>query len=162
MKKIFICTLTFLCLFSFCGCTDKGIAFTIGYSEATYFGEKKKDTGEFLIGAQAIVRSCAELKSLCKEWNNNAFSEDKEQDTEFYRKLRSYEDDFFRDNALVIYTSLSWNKSLDPKVKKLTIENEELVLTMVFKNGTFNNIAEAITFLIEVKKDDIKMVKTIR
>lgn len=150
-----------LTVFLLFGCTGTAIKYNVSFSGNTLFGYQEDGTGGMNHCVQTIIRSREELTELCEQWNNPAF---KEEDTsnELCWKIRNYDEMFFKENALVVYSSWQWNKALDPKVKKITVKDSQLTIFVRLKKLKASyDVAESITFLIEIKKDNVNNVSEI-
>ena len=149
-------------ILSLSACSDSGIEFKIAFSGQGVFGSKENENGSLEYRTEAIVRSLEELRDLCTEWNNPSFQRKTGNEAnDLYRIIISYDEEFFKENALLIYSSLQWNRAMDPKVKRITIWQTELTLHIKLKKRTVNTVAESITFIIELKKEDIQEITAI-
>ena len=159
-KRFLIVLVILLMLFLF-GCTGTTIKYNVSFSGSTLFGYQEDETGGINHCAQTIIRSREELTELCEQWNNPAFKEETASD-ELCQTIRSYDETFFEQNALIVYSSWQWNKALDPKVKKITVKESQLTVHIGLKKLNVNyDVAEIFTFLIEVKKDSVENVSKI-
>lgn len=115
-----------------------------------------------------LVDSLDELKALCDEYNNPAYREDDEMNynnsKELCDKLREYDDTFFADKALIIYTDVTGSGGTKYSIKKIDTENEEIIVGVKVRiwQGPSADIITPWTFLIEVNKDDITETKEIK
>ena len=101
---------------AFAGCAARGADFTTVYGTEGAFGYKESGEG-ITYGVSAIARSLDELKELCAEWNNPAFTEGAEgYDGELSRKLRAYDDGFFSEKSLVIVFHFDVNGAREPRL----------------------------------------------
>ena len=97
------------------------------------------------------------------EVNNPAFNEESENyNNGLSIKIRSYNEDYFIDNVLLIDM---WTQSgASPEIKKLTINNGELIIHH-YKYITKGSVELAVightVWLIEIKKEDIEGIATV-
>lgn len=164
LKKI-ICIglVVIMCTVLLYGCKNSVIEYNVGFSGLAVFGSKENENGSITLGLTKIVNSDDELEALCEEWNNPAYDENHE---EYYNKLsekiRDYNEDFFQNKALIISFSIQYNSERVPKIEKLIIEEDTLIITVSLKRGTYHDIAESWIFLIEVNKADIQAITNIK
>lgn len=139
------------------GCSRSEIPFTVGYNDKGGFGSKDAD-GKLIAYNTGLVDSFENLQSLCEEWNNPAFQEDSEYyGSEISQKIRGYDEEFFKDKSLVIYSSFDGTPGQSFKIKNIRMEETELLvdIRIVKKRGTFNSIAYSWLIFIEVNKADV-------
>ena len=136
---------------AFAGCATRGADFTTVYGNEGAFGYKESDEG-ITYGVSAIARSLDELKELCAEWNNPAFTEGAEgYDGELPGKLRAYDDGFFSEKSLVIVFLFGVNGAREPKLKSLSVKDGALEAEISLKKGNFSDVAEAWSFVAETE-----------
>ena len=153
---------------AFAGCAARGADFTtvygnegaFGYNEGA-FGYKESDEG-ITYGVSAIARSLDELKELCAEWNNPAFTEGAEgYDGELPGKLRAYDEEFFSEKSLVIVFLFGVNGAREPKLEKLTVKEGALEAEISLKKGNFSDVAEAWIFVAETEASAVATAEKI-
>src|SRR5690554_3974312 len=130
-----------MCLILLLGCSS-GIQFNIGYDQKGGFGMKEVDGSE-VTHTLEIVGSLEALKDLCVEWSNPAFQEGSEHYTsELSKKIRSYDEMFFNDNVLIVY-SFDRGQSKKTRIESLVVDNSKLIVNAAFvsKKGTFSDEA---------------------
>lgn len=133
------------------GCAKQGADFTTVYGNEGAFGYKESGEG-ITYGVSAIAGSLDELKELCAEWNNPAFTEGAEgYDGELSRKLRAYDDGFFSEKSLVIVFLFDVNGAREPKLEKLTVKEGALIAEISLKKGNFTDVSEAWIFVAETE-----------
>lgn len=143
------------------GCATRGADFTTVYGSKGAFGYKESGEG-ITYGASAIARSLDELKELCAEWNNPAFTEGAEgYDGELSRKLRAYDDEFFSEKSLVIIFIFGVNGAREPQLEKLTAKDGALEAAISLKKGNFTDVAEAWLFVAETEASAVASLEKI-
>jgi hypothetical protein len=161
-RGICLLVITIICTVSLCGCQNSGIEYNIGFSDKVVFGSKEAENGGITVGLRVIVKSFNELRDLCEEWSNPAFEEDNDgYGSELSEKIRGYNEEFFENKTLIINSSVLYNSAREPRVEKLTIEGDELIIEISLKRGTYNDIAESWLFIIEVNQTDIQGITNI-
>lgn len=88
-----------------------------------------------------MVSSSQELKDLCDAWDNQAFQENREYYTsELSQKLRSYDESFFSDQNLIIY-SFDRGHGKETKINNINTKDSQLIIKAEFiiKKGTFTS-----------------------
>ena len=146
---------------AFAGCATRGADFTTVYGSKGSFGYKESGEG-ITYGVSAIARSLDELKELCAEWNNPAFTEGAEgYDGELSRKLRAYDDGFFSEKSLVIVFLFDVNGAREPKLEKLTVKEGALIAEISLKKGNFSDEAEAWLFVAETEASAVATAEKI-
>ncbi|WP_264230045.1 hypothetical protein [Acholeplasma laidlawii] len=144
------------------GCGEQNF-FVISYNEIGSFGSKTIDEG-ITMHTLEMASSLQELKDLCDIWNNQAFQENSEYYTsELSQKLRSYNESFFSDHNLIVY-SFERGHSKETIINNISVEDSELIIEASFitKKGTFTDEAFNWLILIEVNKTDATGVATIK
>lgn len=146
---------------AFAGCAARGADFTTVYGNEGVFGYKESDEG-ITYGVSAIARSLDELKELCAEWNNPAFTEGAEgYDGELPGKLRAYDEEFFSEKSLVIVFLFGVNGAREPKLEKLTVKDGALEAEISLKKGNFSDVAEAWIFVAETEASAVASAEKI-
>ena len=146
----------------FVGC-NSGIKYNISYDKMGGFGQKEVDNG-ITMDILEIVNSLQELKDLCNEWSNPAFNESSEYfSSESSVKIRSYDEAFFSEKALIIY-SFWRGYSKETRISNMSIDGTQLIINAryVSKRGTFDDVSFNWLFLIELNKTDISDVTTVQ
>ena len=168
LKKIITLLLIIMGLGLFSGCSS-GIWFKVGYegkgydNRFVYTDANGDDEGVYNL--VRVINSFDELKVLCDESNNPAFIDESSKfSSNLSKKIREYDETFFVEKSLIIYSFTASNTGVSYNIKGLIIENEELLLDIRKKetNGTFIPIETPWVFLIEVKKVDIKSITNIK
>ncbi|MDD4157149.1 MAG: hypothetical protein PHY08_11300 [Candidatus Cloacimonetes bacterium] len=160
MKKI----LNFLIIMSLsllAGCSS-GIKFNIGHDQKGGFGFKEVDGGK-TANILELVSSLQELKDLCDEWGNPAFQENSEYfSSELSEKIRSYDEEYFNENILVIY-SFERGHPTETRINSIEVNEEQLLINArhITRRGQFTDEAFYWLMLIEIKKADVIGVTTI-
>ena len=112
--------------------------------------------------ANTIFDTDKKLQSFCVKWNNGAFNEKaSDYSSLLNQKLREYNEEFFQNKALIIFSNCKWNWAREPQVKKVSVKNTVLVLEINLKRGAYSDIAESCTFFIEIDKADCKDITNI-
>ena len=143
------------------GCAKQGADFTTVYGSKGAFGYKESGEG-ITYGVSAIAGSLDELKELCAEWNNPAFTEGAEgYDGELSRKLRAYDDGFFSEKSLVIVFLFDVNGAREPKLEKLTVKEGALVAEISLKKGDFTDVSEAWLFVAETEASAVASLEKV-
>lgn len=143
------------------GCAKQGADFTTVYGNEGAFGYKESGEG-ITYGVSAIARSLDELKELCAEWNNPAFTEGAEgYDGELSIKLRAYDDGFFSEKSLVIVFLFDVNGAREPKLEKLTVKEGALIAEISLKKGNFTDVSEAWIFVAETEASAVASLEKI-
>jgi hypothetical protein len=160
-KGIYLFVVVIMCTVLLYGCGNSGIEYNIGFSDNVGFGSKEDDGITYECFTE-IVDSLDELEALCEEWHNPAFDEDNDDYTsELSEKIRGYNEEFFENKALIIDSSWRYNSARVPRVEKLTIEGDALMIEISLKRGAYNDVAQKWLFIIEVNQIDIKGITNI-
>ena len=171
MKKILFVGMVLLyifsCIFIFMSCKKGSIEFNVAYRSRQLFSFAKDDEGQWdkMYTGTKLLFNFTELKDMCEEYDNPAFDSQAEgYDSALSLKLREYDDVYFEEKALVIYSGYSWNDSRKPKVKWITVNDTILTIVIGLKNDWRVHTTEAVSilFLIEVNKSDVQGVTDIR
>ncbi len=137
------------------GCAKQN-NFIVSYDEMGSFRSKTIDEG-ITMYALEIINSLQELKDACDTWNNQAFQENSEDyTTELSQKIRSYDEVFFSDKNLIIY-SFERGHSKETKINNMNVEDSQLIVNAQYitKKGTFTDESFDWLILIEVNKADV-------
>ena len=168
-KKIICMGMLIMCVSMglFSGC-NSGTWFKVGY-EGRGGGFSYVDENEELQSVSSLIRlvnSVEELKALCDEYNNPAFLESNPgYSNDISKKIREYDETFFKEKSLLIYCATASNADITYKIKGLAAENGELILDVRMKapkRDFIGLIPFRWTFLIEVKKADITGVTNVK
>ncbi|MCL2062697.1 MAG: hypothetical protein FWH03_08780 [Firmicutes bacterium] len=159
VKKTAIFTAAILmCLGLLAGC-GKEKNFIIGYDNRGSFHFEQIDNS-FYPGFKTVTEvafTLDELKDLCDTWNNPAFLEESEYyASEQSAKIRSYDEAYFNENFLIIY-SFTRGHSMETRIESIATDGSTLIVhaRLVTKRGTFTTEAFTWLILIEVKNADI-------
>ncbi|MBQ4072874.1 MAG: hypothetical protein IJD50_04075 [Clostridia bacterium] len=163
MKTTFCFVLIILIgLVSWFGCVNNSIAFDVAFSNKTILGYKEKESDITYYSGATIFDTDKKLQSFCVKWNNGAFNEKaSDYSSLLNQKLREYNEEFFQNKALIIFSNCKWNWAREPQVKKVSVKNTVLVLEINLKRGAYSDIAESCTFFIEIDKADCKDITNI-
>lgn len=149
-----------MCIGLFAGCGGNK-NFVVGYNKMGSFGSKEISDSEITYTLE-VVDSSQTLKDLCDEWGNPAFQESSELYTnELSQKIRSYNEVFFSDKILVVY-SFQRGHSKETQIVGIEVEGAKLIINAryVTKKGTFTDEAFNWIMLIEINKSDATGVTT--
>lgn len=161
-KNLILGVLIIMSLGFLTGCGDQK-NFVVSYDEIGNFGSKTIDEGVTMHTLE-MVSSFQELKDLCDIWGNQAFQENSELYTsELSQKLRNYDESFFRDHNLIIY-SFERGHRRKTIINNISAKDSELIINVSFvtKKGTFTDESFNWLILIEVDKSDVTGVTTIK
>lgn len=150
-----------ICIGLLTGCVDQK-NFIVSYDEIGSFGYKTTDEGITMYTLE-MVSSLQALKDACDAWNNQAFQENSEHyKTELSQKIRSYDESFFSDRNLIIY-SFERGHYHETKINDIDIIDSQLTIEAqyIIKKGSFTDEAFNWLILIEVNKTDVTGVVTI-
>ena len=163
MKKILVSIfLLMLCLCS-TSCIKKGIDFKVSYDKEGAFGFKEPNGGLKLFG-NAYLTSKDQLISLCDEWGNKSFDENEEYyNSDLAKLLRTYDDEYFKINNLLI-VEFETGKGIYSKVKRISVDENDLVVTIKQKelNGVWTTEAFHWLMIIEVSKENTNSVTNLK
>ncbi|MDD4244140.1 MAG: hypothetical protein PHG08_07520 [Bacilli bacterium] len=161
MKKPFY-LLIFMSLGLLVGCSS-GINFNISFDQKGGFGMKEVDGG-FAVNTLEFVDTLEELKDLCDEWNNPAFNKNSEYySSENSEKIRSYDESFFAEKILVIYSfDTGYNK--ETRIDSIVVDGEQLIINtrIKTKRGTFESVGFNWLMLIDINKSDVEGITSIQ
>ena len=104
------------------------------------------------------------LETLSKKLNNGYFDElSFSYNSEMGLMIRKYDDEFFKDNSLVICVIDAGNY-YNYSVNKLEVSNSELTINIkkTQKKGIFTDEAFAYSFIIEVEKTEFSNIKSVK
>ncbi len=106
-----------------------------------------------------LVYSRAELLLLCKKYENHYLSEDRiDCDCKLCARLDGYDDDYFKDKALIIYQQCIGRGSMFAINQIYVSEDGTLVLSLYDALSLYDEMHSDISNFIGVKKSDIKEV----
>ena len=162
IKKVKGFVAAVLLSFSLAGC-NSGIEFNLSYNARGGFGYKEEN-GSVVVDVLKLVRSLQELKDLCVEWNNPSFDENSLSFlSEFSQKIRSYDEDYFNNKILIIY-SFDRGHRIETKITGITVGGEHLTINARHKTKrvTFTDESFNWLILIEVSKTDILEATTVQ
>ena len=163
MKKILMCIFLFILSFSLTGCFNKGIDYEVAYDNEGVFGFKQPNGGLKLFD-NAYITSKDQLISLCDEWGNKAFNENEEYyNSDLAKLLRTYDDEYFKINNLLI-VEFETGKGIYSKVKRISVDENDLVVTIKQKelNGVWTTEAFHWLMIIEVSKENTSSVTNLK
>ena len=144
----------------FSACSE--ISYNVGFEGKGMFGRKyldeDKETSQWHLST--IVYSLGEMKALCEEWNNSAYQEsDQNFSIEQNKKIREYNEAYFKNKAVIICSSWFGGEDKIPKISGVKVEGTQLIINIHYKyihlGEMVNSVAYFWLFLIEVKKADI-------
>lgn len=163
MKKLLklISIMTFVIIVT--GCNSSKIKFELVYDQMGGFGFKEVDSN-ISMEILEFIGSVKELKDICEKWGNPAFDESNDLfSSEISKKIRSYDDAFFVDNTLIIYSFLRGHRN-ETKIDSISIEGEQITLNAryISKRGNLDDVQFNWLMLIEAKKEDILNCSTIQ
>lgn len=161
-----IVILVFCCFLCCCNVANTYIDYSIVFDEFAGFGSKKNEDGGITIEIYSIIHGFKELKDLCLEWNNNAFSNDyMDNQNKMGDCLRMYNDDYFINKDLIIVETCRWHFNPNPKIKNIYIKDSLLNIEISQKlKKVHTDEAVSFTFIIETNKNqtgDISQIKII-
>lgn len=162
IKKIFGLMIAVLLPFSLTGC-NSGIKFNVAYDARGGFGYKDTDDG-IVMGMLELADSAQELRDLCSEWNNPSFDENTESfSSEFSQKIRSYDEPYFNDNILIIY-SFERGHSRETKITSINVDGDYLNINARYNDirGAFTDEAFNWLIILEASKADIADATTVQ
>ena len=161
-KILTLVVVIIMALGSFIGCS-LGIKFNIVYDKMGGFGYKETNGG-VAIDMLELVNSLQDLKDLCDEWNNLAFDEESESfSSELSEKIRSYDEAYFSDKVLIIYSFWRGHRK-ETRINSIEVEGTQLIVNARYndKRGIFTDEAFNWLILIEVSKVDIVGATTVQ
>lgn len=154
-KLLVLGVVLIMCLGIFTACGGNK-NFVIGYDKIGTFGSKEVDGGTtYYTLAKAI--SVQELQTLCVEFGNYAFQENGDHyGSELSQKIRSYDEAFFNDKVLVIY-SFDRGHGKETRIDSIAVDGTTLIVNASYKikKGTFTSEAFNWLILIEVSKAEV-------
>ena len=156
MREIAVIVILVICCFlCCCNIANTSIDYSVVFDEFVEFGFKENESGGRTIGIYIIIHRFEELKDLCFEWNNNAFSNDyMDNPTQLGDCLRMYNDDYFTNKDLIIVSTCSWHMNPNPKIQNIYIK--DLILNIEI-NQKLKKIhtdeAVSFTFIVETNKE---------
>ena len=130
--------------------------YNLNYNQNEAFGYKKLEKGTQLY-SNGLIKSLEELKKECTEWNNDAYNESSDgYSSDLNQKLRDYDENYFKENALIIVTYETANY-LKTKLKHIIVDGSTLIVNIkqTTKIGNYSTEAYFWSMLIEIKKNDI-------
>lgn len=163
MKRLLMLIVIIIFGINVTGCNSSKIKFESGYDQMGGFGFKEVD-GNITMEILEFIGSVKELKDICEQWGNPAFDQSSEFfSSEISEKIRSYDDSFFVDNTLIIYSFLRGHRN-ETRIDSISIEGEQITLNAryISKKGKFDDVEFNWLMLIEVKKEDILGSSTIQ
>lgn len=163
MKKILMCIFLFILSFSLTGCFNKEIDYEVSYDNEGVFGFKQPNGGLKLFD-NAYITSKDQLISLCDEWGNKSFNENEEYyNSDLAKLLRTYDDEYFKINNLLI-VEFETGKGIYSKVKRISVDENDLVVTIKQKelNGVWTTEAFHWLMIIEVSKENTSSVTNLK
>lgn len=153
-----------MCFLGACsGGHSTGIKFNIGLDQKGGFGFKEVDGGK-TANILELVSSLQELKDFCDEWGNPAFQENSEYySSESGKKIRSYDEAYFEENILIIYSFWRGQK-IETHIDSIEVDGEQLVINAryITRRGNFDDVAFNWLILIEVNKADVLDVTSVQ
>lgn len=156
-KKSISLIVIFVFFFSICGCNKQNkIDYNLSYNQNEAFGYKKLEKGTQLY-SNGLIKSLEELKKEYTEWNNDAYNESSDgYSSDLNQKLRDYDENYFKENALIIVTYETANY-LKTKLKHIIVDGSTLIVNIkqTTKIGNYSTEAYFWSMLIEIKKNDI-------
>lgn len=162
LKKIILFISIIVLVLLLIGCRTKSVQYHIAYEGVGSFGFDKFNR-TFLINK--CVKSKKELVELCEEYSNGFYDKNsKIYDSDISKKIRSYDDSFFNNNELIIIV-VEKGDSFEYKINNIVIDNSEIVVNLkkLRKYGTFNDLAYAYLFLIELeKKEQVEVLLNVK
>ena len=166
MREIVVIFILVICCFlCCCNAANTSIDYSIVFDDFVYFGTKENEDGTLSIEGCFIIHSFEDLKDLCKEWHNNAFSNDYlDNPNQLGDCLRMYNDNYFKNEDLVIVSTWRWNKAINPKIHNIYIKDAILNIEIKKSRNTHTDEAVSFTFIIETNKNqtgDISQIKII-
>lgn len=132
-KKILILGVALImCLGIFTACGGNK-NFVIGYDKMETFGSKVVDGGTTYY-TLAKASSVQELQTLCVEFGNYAFQENgMHYGSELSQKIRSYDETFFNDKVLVIY-SFDRGHDKETRIDSIAVDGTTLIVNASYTN----------------------------
>lgn len=175
MKRVLIVCVMFVMTICIGGCNmKKSLEYEIkyyksehsGFQNAFYHSDNSySDTG-YCPTTSTLIKSYAELKQLCDEYNSPAFSENsKKYDSEVNNLIRSFDSSYFDDKSLIICFGTGATGGILGKVKNITIEENILLINYERKDADQSItviINDPWVLIIEVNKPDVKDISQIK
>lgn len=160
MKKIIVLFMMLILSVTLVGCSNKNHNFSIAYEGKSAFGF---DDEKLTYCLSEYVSTREKLETLSKKFNNGYFDElSLSYNSEMGLMIRKYDDEFFKDNSLVICVIDAGNH-YNYSVNKLEVRNSELIINIkkTQKKGIFTDEAFAYSFIIEVEKTEFSNIKSV-
>lgn len=138
----------------------------VSYDEAGSFAfEKTGDTifPSFMTVIE-MVSTLDELKDVCVKWNNPSFQEESKYFTnEQSVKIQSYDEKFFNDKILIIY-SFNRGQRKETVIEGVSVDGNKLIVNakLISRKGrTFTDDLFSWLILIEVSKSEVVGATTV-
>ena len=140
IKKIICVGVILVIAFSLIGCTyGRIIQFEV---EEGFYTENKEDHPNLL----ELVKSVEELELLCDEYG-------------LINDAQKYDNEFFAENALVLY--LFGDSAYTFDFKAVRVKNEVMVISVTRSHSTIDE-ATLFSYFIKIKKADIEGISNVQ
>jgi len=158
LKKILLLVFIIVIAFTFFACNtkeDSGLKFT-SYGGRILLEERNfVQVTELLLNADDVVQSDA--VAIDWRYNSNYTEKDGWQTAYVRDTVEKYDDTFFEDKAVIIFTYVM-SDSRPCAVEKITLDGEVIKVDMVSRYRKYSMFAQAIVhriFFVEIAKVDI-------